>query len=72
MFDGQSMTRIHELGDGIPRKISQIAELALVAGAVRKSESVTSELVDQVCNEFTFTVGAKFPIIWEDQRLNAR
>ncbi|MCF7959619.1 MAG: AAA family ATPase [Pirellula sp.] len=72
MFDGQSMTRIHELGDGIPRKISQIAELALVAGAVRKSECVTSELVDQVCNEFTFTVGAKFPIIWEDQRLNAR
>ena len=70
MFDGQSMTRIHELSDGIPRKIAQIAELALVAGAVRKLEKVTSELVDQVCDEFTISIGAKISTIWEEQRLN--
>ena len=71
IFNAQAITRIQELSDGIPRKIVQIAELALVAGAVRKSERVTSELVDQVCEEFTVSIGGKFPIILEDQRLNA-
>lgn len=71
IFNGQAITRIQELSDGIPRKIVQISELALVAGAVRKSEKVTAELVDQVCDEFTVSVGGKFPLIWEDQRLNA-
>ena len=71
IFNAQAITRIQELSDGIPRKIVQIAELALVAGAVRKSERVTSELVDQVCDEFTVSIGGKFPIILEDQRLNA-
>ncbi len=71
IFNGQAITRIQELSDGIPRKIVQIAELALVAGAVRKAEKVTAELVDQVCDEFTVTVGTKFSPIWEDQRLNA-
>lgn len=71
IFNGQAITRIQELSDGIPRKIVQISELALVAGAVRKAEKVTAELVDQVCDEFTVTVGTKFSPIWEDQRLNA-
>jgi len=70
IFNGQAITRVQELSDGIPRKIVQIAELALVAGAVRKAEKVTAELVDQVCDEFTVNVGAKFSSIWEDQRLN--
>ncbi len=71
IFNGQAITRIQELSEGIPRKIVQIAELALVAGAVRKAERVTSELVDQVCDEFTVSVGGKFPSIWATQSLNA-
>ena len=71
IFNGQAITRIQELSDGIPRKIVQIAELALVAGAVRKAEKVTSELVDQVCDEFTLSVGGKFPSILAGQSLNA-
>ena len=71
LFNGQAITRIQELSDGIPRKITQIAELALVAGAVRRSERVTSELVDQVCDEFTVSVGGKFLTNFEGQRLNA-
>jgi general secretion pathway protein A len=71
LFDAQSMTRIHELSEGIPRKIAQMAELALVAGAVRKVERVTADLVDQVCDEFTVTLGSKFSTFWEDERLNA-
>ncbi len=71
IFNGQAITRIQELSEGIPRKIVQIAELALVAGAVRKAGKVTSELVDQVCDEFTVSVGGKFPSIWTSQALNA-
>ena len=71
IFNGQAITRIQEMSDGIPRKIAQISELALVAGAVRKSDRVTSELVDQVCDEFTVSFGTKLSPIWEDQRLNA-
>ena len=71
IFDGQAITRIQELSDGIPRKITQIAELALVAGAVRKSPRVSADLVDQVCDEFTVSIGGKFPAIWADQTLNA-
>ena len=71
LFDGQAITRIQELSDGIPRKISQIADLSLVAGAVRKSERVTAELVDQVSDEFTVAMGSKFPLFWKDSQLNA-
>lgn len=71
VFNGQAITRVQEMGDGIPRKIVQIAELALVAGAVRKATKVTSELVDQVCDEFTVSVGGKNPPIWAHQTLNA-
>lgn len=71
LFDAQSMTRIHELSEGLPRKITQIAELALVAGAVRKVDRITSDLVDQVCDEFLVTVGTKFPTFWAEESLNA-
>jgi type II secretory pathway predicted ATPase ExeA len=70
-FDAQSITRIQELADGIPRKIGHIAELTLVAGAVRKAKRITSELVDQVCEEFLVTLGPKFPTFWDEQTLNA-
>ncbi len=69
-FNGQAITRIQELGDGIPKKMVQIAELALVAGAVRKASKVTSELVDQVCDELTVPVGGKNSAFWGGQSLN--
>ncbi len=59
VFNGQAITRIQELGEGIPKKMVQIAELALVAGAVRMSSKVTSELVDQVCDELTVPFAGK-------------
>lgn len=71
LFDAQSITRIQELSDGIPRRINQIAGLALVAGAVRKCQSIHAELVDQVCEEFTISVGPKFPTFWSEPQLNA-
>ena len=71
LFDAQSITRIQELSDGIPRRIVQIAGLALVAGAVRKCQRITADLVEQVCEEFTVSVGPKFPTFWSEAQLNA-
>jgi type II secretory pathway predicted ATPase ExeA len=70
LFDGQAITRIQELSEGIPRKIVQLAELALVAGAVRRSNQIHAELIDQVCEEFTLTLTPKSSSFWNDSRLN--
>lgn len=71
LFDAQSITRIQELSDGIPRRIVQLAGLALVAGAVRKCPRIKADLVEQVCEEFTVSVGPKFPTFWSEPQLNA-
>ena len=70
IFDGQAITRVQELSGGIPRRIAQLADLALVSGAVRRLGQINAELIDEVCNEFTFTIGSNFPIFWESQQLN--
>lgn len=70
IFDAQAITRVQELADGVPRRVAQLADLALVSGAVRRLGQITAELIDEVCNEFTFTIGSNFPIFWESQQLN--
>ncbi len=51
LFDSQAIIRIQELGNGQPRRMSQLAELGLVAGAVRRSLCVTGPMIDQVASE---------------------
>jgi type II secretory pathway predicted ATPase ExeA len=63
LFTAQGITRCHELGDGLIRRIAQLADLALVAGAVRGLERVDADLVDQVFDEFSITLGAKFQLM---------
>jgi general secretion pathway protein A len=71
IFDAQAITRVQELSNGIPRKIAQIADLALVSGAVRRSGQVSAELIDEVCNEFTLSVGTNFPVFWDTTQLKS-
>jgi GTPase SAR1 family protein len=71
IFDAQAMTRIQELADGIPRRIAQIADLSLVSGAVRRCEHVDAGIVEEVCNEFTLSIGTNFPVFWQSPQLNA-
>ena len=71
LFNAQAITRIQELSEGIPRRINQIAGLALVAGAVRRSDCIGADLVDQVCEEFIVSVGTKFSSFWSEPQLNA-
>lgn len=71
IFDGQSITRIQELAEGNPRKIAKIADLALVSGAVMNASQINAEIVEDVCGEFTLSLGGKIPVFWEGRQLNA-
>lgn len=71
IFDGQSITRIQELAEGNPRKIAKIADLALVSGAVMNASLINAEIVEDVCGEFTLSLGGKIPVFWEGRQLNA-
>lgn len=54
IFDAQSITRIHELAAGLPGAMRRLADLALVAGSVKRVSRITSDIVDEVQNELAF------------------
>jgi type II secretory pathway predicted ATPase ExeA len=53
LFSAQGITRIHELGEGIPKRMFSLAETALAIGAAKKIEYIDADLVDQVSGEFS-------------------
>lgn len=46
VFDTTAVERLHELSHGVPRRLSQLAGLALIAGAGEQKNAVDSETVD--------------------------
>jgi type II secretory pathway predicted ATPase ExeA len=50
-FSPEAMRHIHELSDGIPRRVKQLADMALVAGAGSEVELIDVEVVDSVFHE---------------------
>lgn len=50
-FDAQAIARLHELTDGVPRRVRQVAELALLAGAGQQLEHIDEQTVDTVNQE---------------------
>ena len=51
VFDEPALARLHELTHGIPRRIEQLADLALVAGAGQKLDHIDVEVVESVYQE---------------------
>ena len=51
VFDTAALERLHQLGEGIPRRIIQLADLALVAGAGRSLERIDADTVESVYRE---------------------
>ncbi len=51
VFEPAAVTRLHELSQGIPRRISQLADLALVAGASQHLEHIDANVVEEVYRE---------------------
>lgn len=51
VFDLPAIERLHELAEGIPRRITQLADLALLAGAGRNLQQIDAETIESVYNE---------------------
>jgi len=51
VFAPSAITRLHELAQGIPRRISQLADLALLAGAGQNLDRIDVETVESVYHE---------------------
>ncbi|MEM8734364.1 MAG: AAA family ATPase [Planctomycetota bacterium] len=51
VFSDEAVDHIQQISSGIPRRIVQIADLALVAGAVAQADQITAETVQQVVLE---------------------
>lgn len=50
-FDVQAIARLHELTGGVPRRVRQLAELALLAGAGQELEHVDQHTIETVNQE---------------------
>jgi len=51
VFAEPAIEKLHQLAQGVPRRVSQLADLALVAGAGRNLDSIDADTVDSVCQE---------------------
>ena len=51
VFAQKAATRLHELTSGVPRRVSQLADLALVAGAGRQLDQIDADVVESVYHE---------------------
>jgi len=51
VFADPAVARLHELSRGIPRRVSQLADLALVAGAGGDLQQIDAEVVESVYHE---------------------
>lgn len=51
-MEEDALVRVHELARGVPRRVNQLAGLALLAGAVDRLDRIDSRTIDSVCGQF--------------------
>jgi general secretion pathway protein A len=51
LFSDMALTRLHELGGGIPRRIKQLADLSLLAGAGDNLAQIEAETIESAFQE---------------------
>ncbi len=51
IFEEEALVRLHELAGGVPRRIVQLADLALAAGAGEKLARIDAQTVETACRE---------------------
>ena len=56
IFDAGAIDRLHQLTNGVPRRICQLAELALAAGAGQDEAEIGGETVEAVFEELAVQV----------------
>ncbi|MGW8258156.1 MAG: hypothetical protein ACWGMZ_11775, partial [Thermoguttaceae bacterium] len=57
VFSDSAIARLYELTDGIPRRVSQLADLSMLAGAGEESPLIDAALVDSAYHELRATEG---------------
>ena len=50
-FAPPALTRLHELTDGLPRRVSQLADLALLEGANKRLDQIDEQTVETAHRE---------------------
>ena len=58
IFTDSGVQRVQQLSEGMPRRIVQLADLAMVAGAVCQADCIDGEIVDQVAFELPKSTAA--------------
>jgi general secretion pathway protein A len=58
LFTEQGLQRLHELGGGIPRRVKQLADLALLAGAGQKLVQIEAETIEASYRELGTVMAA--------------
>jgi type II secretory pathway predicted ATPase ExeA len=53
VFASDAVARLQQLAEGIPRRVSQLADLAMVAAAGRGLRQIDAEVVQSVCEELS-------------------
>ncbi len=53
LFTLEAVERLHELTQGVPRRIRQLAELSLLAGAAESLDEVSAAIIDSVHQSLT-------------------
>jgi general secretion pathway protein A len=51
LFTASALERLHEIAQGVPRRVSQLADLALLAGAGQNLPQIDANVVDSVYHE---------------------
>ena len=51
LFDEPAVARLHQLAHGIPRRVNQLADLSLMAGAGAELQQIGAEVVESVYRE---------------------
>jgi general secretion pathway protein A len=58
IFQESALRRLHELTGGVPRRIKQLADLALLAGAGANLAHIEADLIDSVFHELGVVIAA--------------
>ena len=51
LFAEPAVARLHDLGHGNPRRVSQLADLSLLVGASHHLAQIDADVVEMVCQE---------------------
>lgn len=63
IFSQSALARLHEVTGGIPRRVKQVADLALLAGAGENQVHIEAPTIDAVFQELGVVISASSPAI---------